>query len=163
VTHVCQSLLSGGDRLRRGAARAEDAQGTPTQSHVSPIILVYEDSGFPLGLNPESNKKIKSSNLDPKPRTPKPHPSFHQRYLHLHRHVQRLRGGLVFKAHRLCVSLNSRPESNKEEKEDGQEAVATPCRFHLQALKIDRLGFNQNYYTFTSMSLIRIVLCSRFA
>jgi len=25
------------------------------------------------------------------------------------------RGGLVFKAHRLCVSLNSRDESNKEE------------------------------------------------
>ena len=33
------------DRLRvgRGAARAEDAQGTPTQSHISPSILVYED------------------------------------------------------------------------------------------------------------------------
>jgi len=29
--------------------------------------------------------------------------------------VQRFRGGLVFKAHRLCVSLNSRLESNKEE------------------------------------------------
>ena len=27
----------------RGAARAEDAQGTPTQSHMSPSILVYED------------------------------------------------------------------------------------------------------------------------
>jgi len=32
-----------------------------------------------------------------------------------HRSVQRFRGGLVFKAHRLCVSLNSRLESNKEE------------------------------------------------
>ena len=29
---------------QRGAARAEDAQGTPTQSHISPRILVYEDS-----------------------------------------------------------------------------------------------------------------------
>jgi len=29
--------------------------------------------------------------------------------------VQRFRGGLVFKAHRLSVSLNSRLESNKEE------------------------------------------------
>jgi len=29
--------------------------------------------------------------------------------------VQRFRGGLVFKAHRLCVSLNSRLEGNKEE------------------------------------------------
>ena len=28
----------------RGTARAEDAQGTPTQSHISPSILVYEDS-----------------------------------------------------------------------------------------------------------------------
>ena len=27
-----------------GTARAEDAQGTPTQSHVSPSILVYEDN-----------------------------------------------------------------------------------------------------------------------
>ena len=33
------------DRLRvgGGTARAEDAQGTPTQSHISPSILVYED------------------------------------------------------------------------------------------------------------------------
>ena len=29
--------------------------------------------------------------------------------------MQRFRGGLVFKAHTLCVSLNSRLESNKEE------------------------------------------------
>ena len=29
--------------------------------------------------------------------------------------MQRFRGGLVFKAHRLCVSLTSRLESNKEE------------------------------------------------
>ena len=36
----------------------------------------------------------------------------------LHRNVQRFRGGPVFKAHRLCVSLNSRLESNKEEEEE---------------------------------------------
>ena len=29
-------------RVERGAARAEDAQGTPTQSHIAPSILVYE-------------------------------------------------------------------------------------------------------------------------
>jgi len=34
------------------------------------------------------------------------------------RNVQRFRGGLVFKAHRLCVSLNSRLESNKEDEKD---------------------------------------------
>jgi len=28
----------------RGTTRAEDAQGTPTQSHISPSILVYEDN-----------------------------------------------------------------------------------------------------------------------
>ena len=36
----------------RGAARAEDAQGTPTQSHTSPSIPVYEywclDWGIPV-------------------------------------------------------------------------------------------------------------------
>jgi len=32
--------------------------------------------------------------------------------------VQRFRGGLVFKAHRLCVSPNSRLKSNKEEEEE---------------------------------------------
>ena len=31
--------------------------------------------------------------------------------------VQRFRGGLVFKAHRLCASLNSRLESNNKEEE----------------------------------------------
>jgi len=35
----------------------------------------------------------------------------------LHRNVQRFRGGLVFKAHRLCISLNSRLESSTEEEE----------------------------------------------
>ena len=35
-----------------------------------------------------------------------------------HRNVQRFRGGLVFKDHRLCVSLNSRLESYKEEEEE---------------------------------------------
>jgi hypothetical protein len=33
------------DLSRRGAARAEDAQGTPSQSHISPSILVYDDLG----------------------------------------------------------------------------------------------------------------------
>ena len=39
-------------------------------------------------------------------------------YVLLHRNVQRFRGGLVFKAHRLWVSLNTRLESNKEEEEE---------------------------------------------
>ena len=32
-------------------------------------------------------------------------------------YAEAFRGGLVFKAHRLCVSINSRLESNKEEEE----------------------------------------------
>ena len=43
----------------------------------------------------------------------------------LHRNVLRFRGGLVFKAHRRCVSLNSRLESNNEE-EKGTRPPATP-------------------------------------
>ena len=41
--------------------------------------------------------------------------------------IQWFRGGLVVKAHRLCVSLNSRLESNKEE-EDTDERVRRECR-----------------------------------
>ena len=36
-----------------------------------------------------------------------------------YRNVQRFRGGLVVKAHKLCLSLNSRLESKKEEEEEG--------------------------------------------
>ena len=39
--------------------------------------------------------------------------------------MQRFRGGLVFKAHRLCVSLNSRLESNKEEEKGFHRGGAT--------------------------------------
>ena len=35
----------------------------------------------------------------------------------LQRDVRRFRGGLLFKALKLCVSINTRLESNKEEKE----------------------------------------------
>ena len=38
---VCGLGFRFGDRLRVGTTRAEDAQGTPTQSHRSPSILVY--------------------------------------------------------------------------------------------------------------------------
>ena len=42
----------------------------------------------------------------------------------LDRNVQRFRGGLEFKEHRLCVSLNSRLEGNKEEEETGLDEEA---------------------------------------
>jgi len=40
---VVPSSLGDGLRVGRGAARADDAQGTPTQSHISPSILEYEE------------------------------------------------------------------------------------------------------------------------
>jgi len=40
---IGQQILIFSQMSGRGAARAEDAQGTPTQSHISPSILVYED------------------------------------------------------------------------------------------------------------------------
>ena len=36
--------------------------------------------------------------------------------------MQRFRGGLVFQAHRLCVSLNSRLECNNGEEEEEPDA-----------------------------------------
>ena len=59
--------FSPGDRLRvgRGATRAEDAHGTPTQSHISPSILVYAENGhvtpgypgetYPVAFYPETS------------------------------------------------------------------------------------------------------------
>ena len=41
VQHLFEMIDSG--LVRRGTTRAEDAQGTPTQSHASPSILAYED------------------------------------------------------------------------------------------------------------------------
>ena len=46
LTRVIDSGLVGSKDFfsGRGTTRAEDAQGTPAQSHISPSILVYEDS-----------------------------------------------------------------------------------------------------------------------
>jgi len=51
VTKVFDRLRVGwlnGDLSGRGTTRAEDAQGTPTQIHISPSILVYEDKSIKL-------------------------------------------------------------------------------------------------------------------
>ena len=65
-------MIHSRDLSGRGTARADDAQGTPTQSHISPSILVYEDD---LGVSNIVDSHTKS--------------------------VKRFRGGLVSKAHRL--------------------------------------------------------------
>ena len=48
----------------------------------------------------------------------------------LYRDVQQFRGGLVVKAHRLCVSRNSRLESSKEEEEEEEVVVDYTCVLH---------------------------------
>ena len=54
--HVIESGLVGSTDFHylsgRGAARAEDAQGTPIQSHIPSSILVYEDEMFSLNPKP---------------------------------------------------------------------------------------------------------------
>jgi len=64
----------------------------------------------------------------------------HMREQLLHRNVQRFRGGLVFKAHGLCVSLNSRLESDKEEEKKNsanirQSGPESGPGFHAKVLQ----------------------------
>jgi len=72
--------------------------------------------------------------------------------------VQRFRGGLVFKAHRLCVSLNSRLESNKEEEEEEVKRMYGELRCSRAELEclglegfVERLGALE---LFSSSSLL---------
>ena len=41
-------------------------------------------------------------------------------------------------------------------------AVKVSGRFHVKTVIIYKLGFNENYYTFTSILLAKIVMCSNF-
>ena len=69
MPHVKQSRSWLSGTSGRGSARAEDAQGTHTQSHVSPSTLVYEDivhlvverAGGALDLKPETSAVERSS------------------------------------------------------------------------------------------------------
>ena len=62
----------------------------------------------------------------------------------INRNVQRFRGGLAFKAHRLCVSLNSRLESNREEEKDDQSRSNAPKSNMDEALGRTDLRFACN-------------------
>ena len=57
--------------------------------------------------------------------------------------MKRFRGGLVFKAHRLCVSLNSRLESNKEE--EGGCVVAAAKPGHKRDIEVEAPSFNKPF------------------
>ena len=63
------------------------------------ISLVRHDGSLKEFLNWELHRSVHSSICEQP----------------LHKNVQRFRGGLVFKAHRRCVSLNSRLERNEED------------------------------------------------
>ena len=91
--------------------------------------------------------------------------------------IQRFRGGLVFKAQRLCVSVNSRLESNKEEEkiqdvEFGMEghshsvsrSVTTdprkgPGRFRVEGSGFRLLG-SQKGFNHGEWSVRRVVVVS---
>ena len=53
--------------------------------------------------------------------------------------VQRFRGGLVFKAHRLLYHLNSRLESNQEEEEFG--VWRQDSKFHTSDKTVNSIEF----------------------
>ena len=64
--------------------------------------------------------------------------------------MQRFRGGLVFKAHILCVSLNSRLDSNKEEADSGGAVGRDQgLGFGVQAQRCSGLGFRVSGVVFT--------------
>ena len=52
----------------RGAARAEHAQGKPTQSLIFPSILVYEDNSINRPIPPEAAHRDSSQECETSPR-----------------------------------------------------------------------------------------------
>ena len=83
----------------------------------------------------QSHKPWFRRSRNPKPATPSPRANA-SRLTVLNINVQRFRGGLVFKALGLCVSLNFRLESNKEEeKTDRVVLVSLDERERLLARK----------------------------
>ena len=84
----------------RGTARAEDAHGTPTQSHISPSILVYEEKGSkPVWrTNPSQWRRLRSTATNHAGGAAAWRLVFAVRGFD--RNVKRFRGGLVFKARR---------------------------------------------------------------
>ena len=70
----------------------------------------------------------------------------------LHRNVQRFRGGLVFKAHRLCVSLNSR--LNEEERNEA--AIEPHCHSGICLNQHHVLCF-LSFYLWHARALVAIV------
>ena len=53
VLLIDSGLVDSRDLSGRGAARPDDAQGTPTHSHISPRILLYEETLTALSIRPQ--------------------------------------------------------------------------------------------------------------
>ena len=109
-------LLIDSGLVGRGATRAEDAQGTPTQSHISPSILVYKDKRAPLLRRHYQFSALDGQSLG---RLGGNQPT--------HRNVQRFRGGLAFKAHRLLYHSTLGLRVIKKKKKN----QSTPRRKHV--------------------------------
>ena len=61
----------------------------------------------------------------------------------------------------VCISTPSTFIWNERDEDQQMQALSNQ-ESHMQTLIIYKLGFNQNYYTFTLMLLIKIVLCIKF-
>ena len=70
--------------------------------------------------------------------------------------MQRFRGGLVFRAHRLCVSLNSRLESNKEEGL-GFKFWGSGCYSDVPQARVDLFGARDQNVVDSVLDCVRLV------
>jgi len=67
---------------------------------------------------------------------------------------------LTFKTALIGTPLSLIPSTPTLEPQTADRAIRDG-QSHVQTLTIYKLGFNQNYYTFTLTLLIKIVLCSK--
>ena len=107
-------MFSIGEQLLHRNVQREMCSGSEAGWYLRLIDFVYHST---LGLRVIKKKKIAGWGR----RVPRPNKragrDTRREWGISHRKVQRFRGGLVFKAHRLCISLNCRRESNKAEED----------------------------------------------
>jgi len=75
----------------------------------------------------------------------------------LYRNMQRFQGGLVLKAHRLCVSLNSRLESNKEKREAVHLHQTQPDARESAVCQESEAGFTAGCERVATFKKVRII------
>jgi len=89
------------------------AQGEPTKERLHRTARHSQPATNQLGRECTRGRKPPRAHPRPPPPLPVPRPT--GRFQLIHRNVQRFRGGLAFKAHGLCLSLNTRLDRTKEE------------------------------------------------